>query len=371
MSVPRRTTDRRPRVRLLLNLVATAALLLSLGACAQKPGEGGGGASGGGGGTAPASGGPASGGTVRMGVGGQPLLVYLPTTLAQQLGYYKEAGVDVQLDDLQGGSKALQALQGGSVDVVSGFYDHTIQMAAKGKEVKAFVGMLQYPSVVLAVSPKAKKPIKTIKDLQGATVGVTAPGSSTDFFLKFLLRKNGLSPDAAPVVAIGGDATAVAAMENGKVDAAVMIDPSLSQLQKRVGKDNLVILSDTRTAEGVQNAFGVSTYPAAVLYSTGDWINKNPDTTRKLAGAIQRTLTWIQGHSAEEIAAKMPPQYAGDDKSVYVASIEAAKKAYSPDGMIHEDGAKEVLSVLKQSIPEVGSATIDLSKTYTNEYLAK
>ncbi|MGI8717588.1 MAG: ABC transporter substrate-binding protein [Lapillicoccus sp.] len=371
MSVPRRTTDRRPRVRLLLNLVATAALLLSLGACAQKPGEGGGGASGGGGGTAPAGGGPASGGTVRMGVGGQPLLVYLPTTLAQQLGYYKEAGVDVQLDDLQGGSKALQALQGGSVDVVSGFYDHTIQMAAKGKEVKAFVGMLQYPSVVLAVSPKAKKPIKTIKDLQGATVGVTAPGSSTDFFLKFLLRKNGLSPDAAPVVAIGGDATAVAAMENGKVDAAVMIDPSLSQLQKRVGKDNLVILSDTRTAEGVQNAFGVSTYPAAVLYSTGDWINKNPDTARKLAGAIQRTLTWIQGHSAEEIAAKMPPQYAGDDKSVYVASIEAAKKAYSPDGKIHEDGAKEVLSVLKQSIPEVGSATIDLSKTYTNEYLAK
>jgi len=181
----------------------------------------------------------------------------------------------------------------------------------------------------------------------------------------------GLTPDAPPDVARGGHATAVAAVENGKVDAAVMIDPSLSQLQKRVGKDKLLILSDTRTEEGVQKAFGVSTYPAAVLYSTGDWISKNPDATRKLAGAIQKTLTWIQAHSAEEIAAKMPPQYAGDDRSVYVASIDAAKKAYSPDGQIHEDGAKEVLSVLKQSIPEVGSANIDLSKTYTNEYLTK
>jgi len=357
------------KARSLLSLVATAVLLVSLAACAQKPGPSGGGATAGGAGTG--AGGAAGGGTVRMGVGGQPLLVYLPTTLAQGLGYYKEAGLDVQLEDLQGGSKALQALQGGSVDVVSGFYDHTIQMAAKGKEVKAFVNMLQYPSVVLAVSPKSKKPIKSIKDLQGATVGVTAPGSSTDFFLKFLLRKEGLSPEAASVVAIGGDATAVAAMENGKVDAAVMIDPSLSQLQQRVGKDKLVILSDTRAAEGVKSAFGVSTYPAAVLYSTGDWITKNPETTRKLAGAIQKTLTWIQAHSAAEIAAKMPAQYAGDDKAVYVASIDAAKQAYSPDGQIHEDGAKAVLSVLKQSIPEVGSATIDLSKTYTNEFLGK
>lgn len=343
------------RLRVLLSLLCAVALLATMSACASKPGEGG----------------SQADGTVRLGIGGQPALLYLPTTLAEQLGYYKEAGVNVKLADLQGGSKALAALQGGSVDVVSGFYEHTIQMQAKKRDVVSFVNMLQYPALVLAVSPKAKKPITSIKDLKGATVGVTAPGSSTDFFLKYLLRKNGMSPDAASVTGIGGDATAVAAMENGKVDAAVMADPAISQLQQRVGADKVTILSDTRTLKGVEDAFGVSTYPAAVLYADASWLSKNQDTARKLASAIQKTLKWIQEHSAEEIAAKMPKQYAGDDPKIYVAAIKAAKSAYSPDGRIHDDGAKAVLSVLRQSSPEVGSADIDLSKTFTNEYLAK
>src|SRR5919198_787555 len=102
------------RLRLVVALAATLALVLA-------------GCGGGGGGD--------KGGTVRLGVGGQALLVYLPTTLAERLGYYRDEGLNVHIEDLQGGSKALQALQGGSVDVVSGYYDHTIQMQAKKRDV--------------------------------------------------------------------------------------------------------------------------------------------------------------------------------------------------------------------------------------------
>ncbi|MEV0287936.1 ABC transporter substrate-binding protein [Kribbella sp. NPDC050820] len=303
-----------------------------------------------------------------IGIGGQPLLVYLPTTLAQQLGYYADEGLTVKIEDLQGGSKALKALQGGSVDVVSGYYDHTIQMQALRRDVKAFVNILRYPSLVLAVSPKARRKITSIKDLKGANVGVTAPGSSTDFFLKFLLVKNGMKADDAVVQGIGGGSTAVAAMETGKVDAAVMIDPAFSVVEKRAG--TVQILSDTRTAAGVQQDFGVSTYPASVLYSTEEWVTKNPETARKLARAILRTLEWMRQHSATEIAAKMPEEFASGDVAVYQQSIEKALPAFSTDGKIRADGADAVYNVLKQFDPEVAAAKIVVAKSYTNDYVS-
>ena len=306
-------------------------------------------------------------GSVTVGVGGQPFLVYLPTTLAERLGYYREEGLKVRLEDLQSGSKALQALQGGSVDVVSGFYDHTIQMRAKGRDVRAFVSMLRYPSLVLAVSPKAGRRIESVADLAGANVGVTSPGSSTDFFLKNLLRANRLPTTAASVQAIGGDASAVAAMEQGAVDAAVMTDPAFSLLRKRAGE--VRVLSDTRTVQGVQQAYGTDTYPASVFYSTGEWLQRNPAVARKLARAMRRTLEWIQQHSAAEIAAKLPPRYAAGDPAVYVEAIAHAKPAFSPDGRVEPAGAHAVYEVQRLLNPEVANARIDLDSTYTNEFV--
>src|SRR4051794_29599052 len=152
-------------------------------------------------------------------------MVYLPATLAERLGYYKAEGLDVVAQDFAGGSKALEALLGGSADVVSGFYDHTIQLAAEGRELQAFVAMLQYPGFVLAVSPATMKKIEKIEDLKGAVAGVTAPGSSSNMILNYLLGKHGLTAQDVSVTGIGSTATAVAAVERGKVDAAIMFDP--------------------------------------------------------------------------------------------------------------------------------------------------
>ncbi|MGP3690434.1 ABC transporter substrate-binding protein [Streptomyces sp. IBSNAI002] len=305
---------------------------------------------------------------VTIGIGGQPLLPYLPTTLAQQLGYYKEEGLDVELQDLKSGSKALQAMQGGSVDVASGYYDHTVQMQAKGKDVRAFVNMLRTPSIVLAVSPKATREIASVADLKGADVGITAPGSSTDFFLKYLLGKNGLAADAASVQAVGGEAAAIAAMEAGRVDAAVMVDTAVSLLQKRMGGTQLRILADTRTPEGAQEVFGVSSYPAAVFYSGQSWLAENKDTAAKLTRAMLRTLRWIEEHSAQEICDAMPKEYAAGDPEIYRAAIEHAKPGYSTDGTIDADGARAAADLQKSFSPAVAAKGIALDRTYTNEF---
>lgn len=345
------------RTRVLTRTALALTAAVGLVACNSAADRGGGGESDTASGTSP----------VTIGVGGQPILAYLPTTLAQEIGCYEEAGVEVEIQDLQAGSKALQAMIGGSTDVTSGYYDHTIQMAAKGQDVTAFVNMLRYPALVLAVAPDQAGEINSVEDLEGKAVGVTSPGSSTDFFLKHMLTSAGLPADAASVQAIGADATAVAAMEQGQVDAAVMLDPAFSQLEARA--DEVKVLADTRTQEGVQEVYGTDTYPAAVLYATQTWIDDNEKTAAALADSILCALEFIESHSAEEIAAEMPPQYAGDEPELYTQSIEALKDAYNPQGTIDRQGAEAVRDVLADSTPEIADADVDVSQTYTNEFV--
>jgi NitT/TauT family transport system substrate-binding protein len=304
---------------------------------------------------------------VRLAVGGQSQLIYLPTTLAQELGYYRDEGIDVELQDFAGGAKALQALVGGSADVVSGFYDHTIQMAADGREFVSFVTMLRFPGMVLAISPQSAAEVTTIGDLKGRVVGVTSAGSSSQILLAYVLQRHGVAADAVSVTSIGAAATAVAAMEHGKVAAAVMADPSFTMLARR--NPAVRVLADMRTAAGVKEAFGTDTYPASVLYSSGDWIRANRDTAERLARAITRTLSWMHSHTPQEIAGKAPPAFRGQDDAVYVEALTASMPMFSPDGLMAREGAEAVRTLLAGSLEKVRTATIDVSKTYTNEFI--
>jgi NitT/TauT family transport system substrate-binding protein len=309
----------------------------------------------------------AAGKAVRIAIGGQNQLLYLPTTLAQELGFYKDEGLDVELQDFAGGSKALQALVGGSADVVSGFYDHTIQMQAEGREMIAFASMLRFPGLVLLTSPQAAGTVTTIADLKGRIAGVTTAGSSSHMLLSYLLQRNGIPPDGVSVTAIGNAATAIAAIEHGKVDAGMMADPAFTLVQRR--NPGVRVLADLRHAEGVKQAFGSDTYPASVFYAKGDWIRANEQTTRSLARALVKTLGWIQNHSAQEIADKTPASFRGDDPALYVEAVKNSMAMFSPDGLMAADGAESVRKLLAESIEKVRNAKIDLSKTYTNEFV--
>src|SRR5437764_260696 len=220
---------------------------------------------------------------VTIAVGGAACLCYLPTVLAEQLGEYKKAGIEVELVDFKGGSQSLQAVMGGSADVVSGYFDHCVNLAAKNQALQAFVTYDRYPGLVLVVSPKQTAGIKTVKDLAGKKVGVSAPGSSTDFFLKYLLNKNGVDPSSVGIIGVGLGPTAVAAMEQGTIDAAVMLDPAVTLLQGKF-KD-LTIISDTRTQKDTQGVFG-GDYPGGALYTTTAWVASHDKEVQALTNAI-------------------------------------------------------------------------------------
>jgi NitT/TauT family transport system substrate-binding protein len=303
---------------------------------------------------------------VTIAVGGGACLCYLPTVLAKQLGEYDKAGLAVELVDLKGGSDALRAVLGGSADVVSGYFDHCVNLAAKKQELQAFVVYDRYPGEVLVVSPMHTAEIKSIKDLAGKKIGVSAPGSSTDFFLKYLLKKNGLDPASASVIGVGLGATAVAAMEQGQIDAAVMLDPSVTVLQAH--HPDLRILSDTRTQKDTLAVFG-GEYPGGALYSTTAWVAGHEKEAQALTNAILNALSWIHAHSAEEIMAKMPPEMVGKDKELYLAALKNTIPMYSETGKMDSKGADAVLAVFAESSPEVAKANIDVTKTWTNNFV--
>ena len=299
-------------------------------------------------------------------VGGGACLCYLPTVLAKQLGEYDKAGLAVELVDLKGGSDALKAVLGGSADVVSGYFDHCVNLAAKKQELTSFVVYDRYPGLVLVVSPSHNADIKSIKDLAGKKVGVSAPGSSTDFFLKYLLKKNGIDPASASVIGVGLGATAVAAMQQGQIDAAGMLDPSVTVLQGSY--PDLKILSDTRTQHDTLAVFG-GEYPGGALYSTTAWVASHEKEVQALTNAIVNTLAWIHSHSPEDIMEKMPPELVGKNKELYLAALKNTIPMYSETGKMDPKGADAVLAVFSEGSPEVAKANIDVSKTWTNRFV--
>jgi NitT/TauT family transport system substrate-binding protein len=303
---------------------------------------------------------------VTLAIGGASCLCYLPTMLADALGEFKKAGVDVDVVQFKGGSESLKAVMGGSADVVSGYFDHCVNLAAKGQHLQSFVVYDRFPGFALVVSPKHSAEINSIKDLANKKVGVSAPGSSTDFFLKYILSKNGVDPNSVGVIGVGLGATAIAAMEQGTIDAAIMLDPAVTILQ---GHDkNLKILSDTRSQKDTLAVFG-GEYPGGALYTKAEWIAAHPKEVQAMTNAIVNTLKWIHSHTPEEIADKMPPELVGKDKALYVAALKNTLSMYSETGRMDPKGAEAVLAVFSQSSPEIAKANIDLSKTYTNKYV--
>ncbi|WP_276861660.1 ABC transporter substrate-binding protein [Haematobacter missouriensis] len=308
---------------------------------------------------------PAAADTVKIAIGGSSCICYLPTVLAKELGNYEKHGLDVELIDFKGGSAALKAVVGGSADVVSGYYEHTISLTAKRQQLAAFVVMDRLPGIALVVGPD--KQISTVAELAGKTVGVTAPGSSTDFFLKYMLSREGLDPSSASVVGVGVGATAVAALEQGGIDAVVALDPAISQLKNRHA--DLKMLVDTRKEADARALFGAD-YAGGALYTRQEWIDAHPEATQALAAAIVDTLKYIHETPPEEIADRMPAELIGD-RDIYVESLKSSLEMISRDGLMEDGAAEAVLKVMSFNSPEIAAANVDLAKTYTNAFVEK
>jgi NitT/TauT family transport system substrate-binding protein len=304
---------------------------------------------------------------VKLGVGGANSLYYLPLAIADRLGFFKEQGLNVEIADFKGGSQSLTALIGGSVDVVTGAYEHTIRMLVKGQDVVAVVELGRYPGITLAVKKDRLDKIKSIADLKGAKIGVTAPGSSTNMIAQFLMTKAGLKPDDASFVGVGAGPSAIAAIRKGEIDAISNIDPVIATLE---ANGDAVVMAETRTTEGANKVFG-GTMSAAVAYLKRDFVEKNPNTVQALVNAFYKTLRWIDRATPEQIADAVPQEYWLGDKALYMKAVQANLQVYSRDGIVSDGSQKRSLDFLRQFDQEIAAAKVDTSKTWDERFVKK
>ena len=302
---------------------------------------------------------------VSIAVGGQSLLYYLPLTVAEQLGYFKDEGLQVDISDFAGGAKALQALIGGSADIVSGAYEHTISMQAKGQNIVAFVLQGRAPQIVFAVNNKTMPNYQSLSELKGKKIGVSAPGSSTNMMANFVLAKGGVKPTDVSFIGVGTGVGALTAIRAGRVDAIVNTDLVISMLQQT---NDIKVIADTRTLKDTDAVFG-GPMPAGTLYARDTFLKKYPHTAQALTNAMVRALKWLQDASPSDIVKVVPPNYLRGDQNLYINAFLKVREAMSPDGYFSDAGPKTALQALQAFDPHLAGKPIDLTRTYTNAFV--
>ena len=302
-----------------------------------------------------------------LGVGGKTALYYLPLTICERLGYFKEQGLEVTINDFRGGAQSLQALVGGSVDVVTGAYEHTIRMQAKGQDIRAVIELGRFPGIVVGLRKDKAASYRSAADLKGMKIGVSAPGSSTNFFVMYLMAKAGLKPTDASYIGVGIGPSAVAAMKKGDIDALSNLDPMMTKLEQ---DGDISVIADSRTEAGTRAIFGGSN-PAAVLYVKRDFIDRNPNTAQALVNAFYKTLKWLEKATPTEIAAAVPEEYFLGDKALYIAAVGANKPVYSLTGVIPAAGMQSAADMLLAFDEELKGAKIDLAQTFDDRFVRK
>jgi NitT/TauT family transport system substrate-binding protein len=305
---------------------------------------------------------------VHIAVGGKSALYYLPLVLTERLGYFKDEGLThFKISDFAGGTRSLEAVVGGSADVVAGAYEHTINMQSRRQNFQAFVLYGASPQISVAISSKLADKYKSPKDLKGLKVGVSAPGSSTNMVVNYVLAQGGLKPTDVAIIGVGAGATVIAAVDQGRVDLISQTDPAVTMLEKD-GK--VKVIAETRTPEGTQKLFG-GPMPAGSFYAPIEFIKRNPNTVQAMTNAMVRTLNWMKDASPQQILATVPEEYLLGNKAMYLFAYNNVKTAYSKDGYISDAGAKTTLKALASFNPNIKPAEINLAQTYTNEFVKK
>src|SRR5579884_2708660 len=298
-------------------------------------------------------------------VGGLSKQLYLPNMLTQRLGYFSQEGLDVTLIDEASGQSSEDEVLAGQVDAGSGSYNHTIELQAAGKQMECVVQLDIAPGEAEIVSSKVAGQIHSVSDLKGKNLGVTELGSGTQTLTTLLLHKVGVPADQVHFVPVGAGDTFIAALQQGKIDAGMTTEPTISRIvSSGLGK----VLVDLRSPQSTQAALG-GNYPFICLFMQNSYVAAHKDVVQKLVSAYVKTLKWIHTHTAEQIADMMPADYYAGNKTLYVQALQNQLAIFSPDGKMPDGAPQAVLNIEYQSNLVPQSKQIDLNATYTNQFV--
>jgi NitT/TauT family transport system substrate-binding protein len=342
----------RPSLKQIAGAASAAALAGTLAACGSSSG----------GSTTNTSG--SSMPTVTMMVGGIDKQIYLPYQLAQDLGYFKKYGVNMQLSTEQnGGVGAETAMVSGQVDMAGAWYVHTINFQLQGKSVVDVAQLSGSPGerIMCATGTHITSPTQW----KGQTIGVTDIGSGTDQLTQYMAARYGLTKGDYTRIGAGDGSTMIAALKNHKILCGMTTQPTVAAIEKLgVGYPAF----DLTTTAGVKQWLGGFTPTAGVL-ALSSWVDANKATVQKVVDALVATMHWLSTHSAADVANVLPPSFVNNTlvtKSVYISTLATDKTQFLPDGMMPSSGPTVIMAISK--LAGVLTGPVNVPATYTNSY---
>lgn len=250
-------------------------------------------------------------------------LNYLPITLGREKGIFHAEGIDLQMV-LVASTIQVTALTTGDIDF-SGAQSQVMAGAARGLPVKVVGFLTIKPSFWLMTRPE----IKTMAELKNKIIGITAVGSSTDTLARFVLTKNGLTPDReVALIGTGTTSNILTAMKAGTVHAGVL-SPPFNAMATQMGFRTLAYFGDYVE----QSLSGLGT--------SDKLIRERPELVKRMLVGTIKSLRFIQQRPADSI------QFIAKEWSVEdTAATELYKSmlpAFSKDGDMEEKGIRDAL----------------------------
>lgn len=292
-------------------------------------------------------------------------LYHLPLTLADRLGYFRQAGVSVVWSAHESGAKALGSALQGQADVVAGAFEHLFGLQHKGLNYQAFVQMGRTPQVSLGVATRLALP--SAMALKGTRVGITSLNSSTHWMTCQWLLQNGLLPEDVVFVEVGSSPSVAGALRSGAIDALCNPDPVMQGLEQ---KNDLRLLWEAHSLMATRKLMG-GPVPGACLFARADFLQRQPDLAQALSDAVVRALKWLQTAGLTDILKTVPPPHWWDDRAVYLGAFERLRESYALDGVIAADAVVNAWRAHSRLPGRLNGVRLPVGQTYTNTFAIK
>jgi NitT/TauT family transport system substrate-binding protein len=290
---------------------------------------------------------------VRIGLSTAQASPYVGFYAAQELGYYKSAGLDVELTTYRGGAAAQEAMSAGAADLVTIFTGGLAIAATKGEKAKivATIESRAFGWHLLVTDPK----FKTIRDLDNAKVGITAKGTATDMFASAAARAAGVKIQMVPVGAGG----LVPSLQSRRVDAIILY-PSVT-FQQIESKQSRSLFDFGRDFEEVV---------PDVLVASAEFMSKRPDVLRATVAAVYKATRHVQENRTWGLQFIKRYTQETDDKINEITYDEVIKRL-SPNGVTDVAWVRRSLQVSGEAWENKAVSALNPEALFSNDYLPK
>lgn len=266
----------------------------------------------------------------------------MPIFIAQEQGFLKKRGVDIDVIASRGGGEAMKAYIAGDVQLVATGFPEVGLLRSRGVDVELFFAQLQ--RVPFALIGRKDRNITSVADLKGRTVAVTSPGSLTWILTRYFIKLEGMDPDRDVVlVSVGGGGEILGALQSDRADAAMVFEPFIT-----------IALQQDLARIVVDVAAQLDAFSSAPLVTSKAFVEKSPKEARAIIDALTEALDYL--HSEKEGTFQLAQKkFPGAKPEVLKAALDRMEKAFSRDGKFSRGNVERTQQICKDLgiIPQI------------------